>query len=306
MELGVKVTVGEPTMVGSLAIFPLFAAAHDGPPYLCGPDAFSAGLVSVQEADEDGSVGSLLVSNHADLPLLLLEGETVLGLKQNRTFNVSFLCPAGSEVLAPVSCVEAGRWGGANPVVRSARHAPTRLRAVKTSSLIDGPSAIAGRRDSDQDAVWRTVEAYSARGGGSSSETALEAAHDYAATSVAALVERFEVLPEQRGVAVANEGELVAFDLFDKPSTLATYYSALLSGYALDATGKTPTPPTAADVEQFVGATCALEALVTPGVGLGHEFRMSGPDLVAIGLQLEGAVVHLAGFSTPVAVVGAG
>jgi ARG and Rhodanese-Phosphatase-superfamily-associated Protein domain len=39
-----------------------------------------------------------------------MEGEEVVGAKQNRTINLSILVPAQAEVIAPVTCVEAGRW----------------------------------------------------------------------------------------------------------------------------------------------------------------------------------------------------
>lgn len=41
----------------------------------------------------------------------MLEGEQIIGLKQNRIVNMSILIKENSELPVPVSCVEEGRWG---------------------------------------------------------------------------------------------------------------------------------------------------------------------------------------------------
>ena len=56
------------------------------------------------------SVNDLVVANPTPLPILVYEGEEVLGAQQNRTFDESVLIAAGATVKARVSCVEAGRW----------------------------------------------------------------------------------------------------------------------------------------------------------------------------------------------------
>jgi len=51
------------------------------------------------------------VANGADRPLLLLDGEELIGAKQNRILNTTVLVDAHMEVTIPVTCVEQGRWG---------------------------------------------------------------------------------------------------------------------------------------------------------------------------------------------------
>ena len=58
-----------------------------------------------------GSVPFLKVANRADRPLLPLDGEELLGAKQNRILNTTVRVAAHTEVTIPVSCVEQGRWG---------------------------------------------------------------------------------------------------------------------------------------------------------------------------------------------------
>jgi len=55
-----------------------------------------------------GSVPDLLVDNRGDVRVLFLEGEELIGAKQNRILNTSVLVPAHSKIKIPVSCVEPG------------------------------------------------------------------------------------------------------------------------------------------------------------------------------------------------------
>ncbi len=48
--------------------------------------------------------------NHCERPVLLLDGEELVGAKQNRILNLTVLVPAHQTIVIPVSCVEAGRW----------------------------------------------------------------------------------------------------------------------------------------------------------------------------------------------------
>ena len=52
----------------------------------------------------------LKVLNRADVSVLLLDGEELVGAKQNRVLNTSILLKAQSEGVIPVSCTEHGRW----------------------------------------------------------------------------------------------------------------------------------------------------------------------------------------------------
>ena len=52
----------------------------------------------------------LKVINKSEVMVLILDGEELVGAKQNRIVNTTILIPAKETVLIPVSCVEQGRW----------------------------------------------------------------------------------------------------------------------------------------------------------------------------------------------------
>jgi hypothetical protein len=106
----IDVKVGDQVEIGGLSVFPITSVIKAGPAFLTGPEAFYDGLIEVSELDPP-EVPSLAITNHADVPILLVEGEMLIGGDQNRTMNVTVLCPPHEVTVVPVSCVEAGRWG---------------------------------------------------------------------------------------------------------------------------------------------------------------------------------------------------
>src|ERR1700735_336500 len=134
-HLAVQITVAEPTVFGSLAVFPLIADREPSVRYVSFADAIQRGA-TVKELDGGASVNDLVVHNPLDVPVLLYEGEEVLGAQQNRTLDVSVLVAPRSALTVPVSCVEAGRWDAARATeafAPSPQTANPRLRRMKNT-----------------------------------------------------------------------------------------------------------------------------------------------------------------------------
>ena len=121
-----------------------------------------AARAQIAEVSDAGSVPHVTVSNLADQPLLLIDGEQLVGAKQNRILNTTVLIGAQATVTIPVSCVEQGRWG-----YRSPHFAPSDVslfasaRRAKAHAVTG--SARAGRGHlSDQGRLWEAVAARAA------------------------------------------------------------------------------------------------------------------------------------------------
>jgi hypothetical protein len=121
----------------NLQVFPLIAAAtSSGLDYLTMAEAVAAGTASVEETSLSGSVPEIQLRNGAEKPILILDGEELIGAKQNRTVNITILAPAGKTTSIPVTCIEAGRWssGDLNFEVAPRVHY-SRGRAMKMASV---------------------------------------------------------------------------------------------------------------------------------------------------------------------------
>ncbi len=94
----------------NMTLFPLLASDAGAPDYLILEEALSQGVVDVTEISKDGSVPDLKLTNKSTNKLLVVDGEELVGAKQNRIVNAIFLIAGNTEIIFPVSCVEQGRW----------------------------------------------------------------------------------------------------------------------------------------------------------------------------------------------------
>jgi hypothetical protein len=149
--------VGEPIRSESLTVFPLFSETAPGVDYQLVDEAIAAGAVTIREVSGCGSVPDLLVDNGGEVRVLLIEGEELVGAKQNRILNTSVLLAAKSSTKAPVSCVEQGRWAyRCRQFGSGGRHSSSKLRFALKASVTGSVLGGAGHR-SDQMRVWAEV-----------------------------------------------------------------------------------------------------------------------------------------------------
>jgi len=228
------IRLGQPVTTGPMTIFPLFheAAAID---YLLSAVAQQSGLVIVSEVSEAGEVSWLLVANKADLPVLFVEGEVLVGLKQNRVINTTMLVPAKTELKVPVSCVEQGRWHrDTRRVGRDAFHLSAKVRSRKQESLA-GSVRATGQYRTDQGAVWAAVGERLSKHRVESASMAYSDINTARAAEVSAALADLKPAPSQKGLLVFSGGKPSCLDLFDRSTTLDALWDGLLGSYMMDA-----------------------------------------------------------------------
>ena len=104
------VQVGEPVVFEDLVVVPLLApGAHADATLL--EEGLADGSSQITEVSAGGSVNAVRAEHRGGKYLLLIDGEEIVGAKQNRVFNASFIIAPGASIEIPVSCVEAGRRG---------------------------------------------------------------------------------------------------------------------------------------------------------------------------------------------------
>jgi hypothetical protein len=289
----VEVELGDELVIGGLSVFPLTGERKAGPAYVTGPEAFEAGVIQVSELDPP-EVPSLAITNLGLVPILLVEGEMLVGGDQNRTMNVTVLCAPQVRTVVPVSCVEAGRWGKRRVVSTSSKHAPGSLRAAKTAKLEPRSDDVSSRR-SDQGLIWDEVERQSMAHEVFSETSALDDVQEEIEDRLAPELEKIRTVPGQIGVICTIGVQVVGLDLFDKPATLERYLRGIVAGHALDA----PSQPSNADpiraIEHFLAQIDGTGRDSGRGVGLGEEILLRG-EVAGIGLFYESSLVHLAAF----------
>jgi len=79
-------------------------------------------MLKITEINKGGSVPELKVTNTAMQYVLLLDGEELMGAKQNQVLNATVLLRPNSETVIPVSCTEQGRCAYSSEEFSSSGH----------------------------------------------------------------------------------------------------------------------------------------------------------------------------------------
>ena len=290
------VRVGEPVRYQSLSVFPLFDGQHVPVEYVLSDEGIGSGSVTVEEVSEGGSVPDLMVENKGDVRVLFLEGEELVGAKQNRVLNTSVLIAAKSKVKIPVSCVEQGRWRyRSKHFGSSGSHSSSKLRYFLKSSVSESVLARQGHH-SDQGKVWAEVARQQHALGVSSGTRAMSDTYESCKERMGEFREKLHYIDGASGMAVAIGKKIVAVDIFDKPSTCGKVWDRLMSGYVLDALEEAAQEgqAEAADVERLLGTANGLAWEKAEPVGEGEEYRArQGDEVHASALAFHDAPVHV-------------
>jgi hypothetical protein len=290
-----EVRVGDPIRHEGLAVFPLFAEPSHGVEYDLSDEAINKGTVTVEEVSEAGSVPDLSVENRGDLRVLFLEGEKLVGAKQNRILNASVLIAAHRKSKIPVSCVEAGRWGYKSRQFGSGgTHSPSMLRRVLKASVSKSVKAKRGHR-SDQGGVWEEVARQQRALGAFSGTSAMSDTFEAHRKRLDEFRDKLHYVEGAVGAAVAVGSKVVTIDLFDKPTTCGRVWNRLLSGAMLDALEieRAEKQAEPADVERALTGLSSLSWEAAEPIGEGEEYRAESPTGDhASALVFGGTVVH--------------
>jgi hypothetical protein len=275
-----KVRVGDPIRYQALSLFPLFSDVPSHVDYRLSPAALADHSVTVEEVSAAGSVPTLLVENKSDARVLFLEGEELIGAKQNRILNTSVLITGHSKVQIPVSCVEQQRWAyRSRYFTASESYSPSRIRRALKESVAKSLRAQRGHT-SDQGRVWDIVSDLHSQHGVVSQTSAMSDAYDQHQQTIADYQERLKYVDSAIGLAVAVGDRVLAVDLFDKASTCQQVWNRLISGYVFDSldADRATTCATTEAVEQLIDSLTACDWQVTQAVGEGEEYRAESSD----------------------------
>ncbi|MGK7872661.1 MAG: DUF6569 family protein [Xenococcaceae cyanobacterium] len=294
-----QIKVGTEITFRNLTMFPLLNGRGGQSDYLTLDEALAQGFAKMTEVSEGGSVPELKFVNDSDRPVFLLDGEELIGAKQNRILNLTILAAAKQSLVIPVSCVEQGRWGYQSAEFSSApRTHYAAGRAMKMSQVTDS-LVTRGERYSNQSAVWTDISAKTNRLRSSSPTQAMAAMYEQHSTNIEDYVRAFTSLEGQVGALFAINGKVIGFDLFDYAITLQKLLPKLVRSYALDAidaqVDKSPTP-SAANAQELLQAVTKAETKTFPATGKGEDVRLTGANLTGGGLIADGRLVHLSAF----------
>lgn len=280
-----------------LRLVPIMGVSHQTPEYeLLRPETLRS--VTVSEISESGSVPLLKVVNSLAVPVLLIDGQELIGAKQNRILNADVLVPAHSKVHIPVSCVESGRWHHISRTFSPGRSAGALIRARKLDRVRRSLEAV-GRYDAGQAEVWEEVERLLDAAEADSPTRAMRDAYEKRAAELESF-RRNLALPEQAvGFAVFHGPRLKGLEIFDRHSTLAYIWPSLVDSYTMWFMDAPVEPaqgdsPDAVEIRRVLDRVSAGDWRAFDPPGTGTDWRLSDEEYAASALVWNNEVVlHL-------------
>ena len=295
------IRLSSPQSYKNMTVFPLVSDCTLDLDYLTLDEALDEGAVEVVELDEAGSVPELRVVNNSATMILILDGEELVGARQNRIVNTTILIAGRETIVIPVSCVEQGRWSYQSKKFSSQKRVMSPgMRAVKSEN-VRYSLKMSGRYRSDQGAVWKDIAEKAARLDAESPSSAMSAIYKKEAHAIQDYAGHFSLTASQIGAVFVINGRVVGMDCFGKADTFEKVFKKLVESYALDAIDSGAADKGAGidedRVTKFLYSPTGCKVEPHPSVGLGTDCRLESRTTTGFALAHNGQILHLSAFA---------
>lgn len=236
LALGTGIEMRRPIHDGRLTLIPVVATAKaalaSDVKYITLAEGLSQKLVTVTElGDEDWDVDWVRVTNKSQMPLAIIGGELIIDGKQDRVIAEDVVLAANSSKHVPSRCVEEKREEGG--VRFNDGHAVVELSLRRTV------------RYHEQDSIWSHVSFINTRNKlypytRTYRHSAALLTKGDALARRTKLIEKLGELEERKqmiGLAVAIDGQLVAFERMATPELYAALEPRLIASYLPNTAG---------------------------------------------------------------------
>ncbi len=226
--------LGRPVSYGSLTIIPVYLdRVIDRANYATLEDALKNGWITITEV-EGGRVPQVKISNLSKKLIFLMGGEILTGCRQDRILASDILLGPGTrDLLAPVFCVEQGRWTHASQSFFSKQNLGTPSLRAKAQE----------RSPAAQSEIWGKIAEENRVMGVSSRTGAYQDAYekDENRAQIARIEEKMKDIPRLHadtvGVVIGLGNEVVSSDIFANPDLFLKQWPKILKSSALSSLG---------------------------------------------------------------------
>ena len=246
------------------------------------------GLVEVKEC-ETSQVNTVIVKNNAVAPLILIDGEEIIGGDQNRIINSTILIDANSEMAVPVSCTEKGRWAYKSEFKQSDYIANYNTRKAKRYAEKTNQHT--------QDVIWSSINQLEVENSFASPTSAMEESYENLKNTHESIIKEFEVENEQNGVLIILNGEIQGFELFLNPEIYREFHKKILKSYIIDS--KIENNKFAVNVEDardIISKTLTSSFEKRENLGLEEIFEFENDDGIGTIYAYKNKIVHMSYF----------
>ena len=268
------------------------------------------GLVELNEENPGGVVDTIKVENNAVTPLLILEGEVIIGAKQDRIANTSLLIPPHFETLMPVSCVEANRWKyQTNNFNDSTNYASSNLRGARTET-VNVSLKKEGAYKSNQGLIWDVINQTQNNLNIKSKTCALKDVYTSKAETLNEYYESFPYTRKQNGSIILINNEVKGLELLYNNHLYKEFHERIIKSYIVDALQESKTSNMENEdyaynlAEDFRDNISSSKYETFKSAGCGEDSRLDNTDSMGSALIYKNELIHAVFFNklTPISI----
>ena len=292
--------IGDASPFGNYRIYPLFLKEEFHPSYAT---LLSHGIgekVKISE-QESARIARVEISNRAKVPVLIPNGQALIGAKQNRSANRDYLIRAGSSSSIEVSCTEKGRWSmsGTGEFAAIADLDPIWMKKVKIEEInkVDDRRAnIIASPLAMQRKIWDSVEEKCKKGKVDSRSSAL---HD--------VIRKQILIPGlktgQEGVLVTHRDRVIGLECLSGPENYALYHRAIVTSLTFEHFKMDPTPEESQTDcgREWLESLNDMTFIRSKAINTGEHYLLSGKKKEGEMTLLNGTAIHISVINLPAA-----
>lgn len=296
-------SLGEPIKARGLCVIPILTEEIPNIPAV---DTLDAALgketVRITETSEAGEVPFVHIENMGDQPLMILDGEEILGGKQNRIVNSTLLILAHSTVKTPVSCIQSGRWQPDRADFQSANACfPAKSRAVHKWGVTANVRQ-SGTHLSRQGEVWDCVASRLHELAVNSPTANFEEGRQRVTHRIDEFINAIQPIENMVGAlfmgqTVTGQAEILGGEILATPTLLGANWSKMIRSYSFEVINAPNFNGTGIDgAKTWWAGVKETNFTEHPSPAAGIDVRLDTSHLIGSGLLWHDALVHLSCF----------
>jgi len=291
-------SLGDLQRVHGLGVIPILAEEIPELPVLEPLErALERGSARITETSPAGEVPFLRLENTGDRPIIVLDGEELVGGKQNRIINTTLVIPANSSVKIPVSCVQAGRWRHERADFQSAGSVfRARSRAAQMVSVTANVRE-SGSFRSDQSAVWDEVSETLGELGVQSSTSDFREGRERVAHRLEEFVGAIRPAKNQIGSIFTSAQGFLGLEILGTPVLFSQVCDKVTRSFAFEVLGASDLNGASIEAAREWWKTILKSGFTRhASPAAGEDIRAETKDLIGSGLIWNDILVHFSCF----------
>lgn len=288
-EINFEIDVLNPQIHENMAVIPLKSEISYKLDILTLKKGLELGLVEVKEC-EQSTVNTIMVTNNAVTPLILIDGEEILGAKQNRIVNNTLLIAPKTTQKISVSCTEHGRWNHTGEFRQSDYIANFNTRRVKEHATRSQADA--------QNAIWNSINCLEVEHSFKSPTSAMSESYDNLKIDHNEFLKAFKIVDGQCGILIIQNGEIKGFEIFYNSQIYKEYHEKVLKSYLIDNKIKNTTFSINVDeIKSLIDDAQYLAFSKTDSEGMEVKFEFESDNGLGSLYTFEDEILHFSYFN---------